>query len=238
MTKHDERSTTEIRRDIERTRERIEERARALEGRLDPGELFNRAIHGVRSSGAAEFVNNLGRSVRDSPLAVLLTAAGVTMISRSSGQQGDGDDVDDGSPGVPGVKDRVREAKDKLGATARTAKARFRRAAQTGRARARSARSGLDEAGRRVQHGWNRMLEEQPLLLGLFGLAAGAAIAASLPPTETEDEWVGDTSDELKSRAASSVREQAEELRQRASEGAAEAGGRSGSSTSSGSSPT
>lgn len=52
------------------------------------------------------------------------------------------------------------------------------------------------------------MLEEQPLLLGAVGLAIGAGIAASLPTTKLEAEYFGETSDELKARAAEFVGEQ------------------------------
>ena len=57
------------------------------------------------------------------------------------------------------------------------------------------------------------MLHEQPLVLGAVGLAVGAAIGAALPTTETEDEWLGDTRDRLKDRAARLSREQLDKAR-------------------------
>ena len=47
----------------------------------------------------------------------------------------------------------------------------------------------------------------QPLALGAVGLAIGAAIAASLPVTETEGEYLGETSDFVKEKASEIVTE-------------------------------
>jgi ElaB/YqjD/DUF883 family membrane-anchored ribosome-binding protein len=52
------------------------------------------------------------------------------------------------------------------------------------------------------------LFEEQPLLLGVVGLALGAALGAALPPTETENRYLGDTSDQLKRRAQEMGEEQ------------------------------
>jgi hypothetical protein len=64
-----------------------------------------------------------------------------------------------------------------------------------------SARRGAGHYGRRAQSGFAHMREEQPLVVGAIGLAVGAALGAALPKTETEDEWLGDTRDQLKERA-------------------------------------
>ena len=52
--------------------------------------------------------------------------------------------------------------------------------------------------------------KEQPMLLAGLGLAIGAAIGAVLPGTKLEDEWMGETSDEMKARAGSLAGEQYE----------------------------
>jgi hypothetical protein len=73
---------------------------------------------------------------------------------------------------------------------------------------ARGAQARAGSYGRRMQRGFFDTLHEQPLVLGAVGLAVGAAIGAALPATETEDEWLGDTRDRLKDRAAQAGREQ------------------------------
>ncbi len=71
----------------------------------------------------------------------------------------------------------------------------------TARRRAVAARQ---KASARAQRGWSQgkdsaveFFEEQPLVAGALALAVGAAIAAALPRTQQEDEWVGDYSDNL-----------------------------------------
>jgi hypothetical protein len=54
------------------------------------------------------------------------------------------------------------------------------------------------------------LFREQPLLLGAVGLAIGAGIAASLPSTELEAEYFGETSDALKDKAQDFASDQAE----------------------------
>jgi hypothetical protein len=49
----------------------------------------------------------------------------------------------------------------------------------------------------------------RPLALGAVGLAIGAGIAAALPPTEVETDYLGETSDAFKERAQALVAEQA-----------------------------
>jgi hypothetical protein len=53
------------------------------------------------------------------------------------------------------------------------------------------------------------LFREQPLLLGAVGLTIGVGIAASLPSTELEAEYFGETSDELKDKAQEFASDQA-----------------------------
>ena len=52
-----------------------------------------------------------------------------------------------------------------------------------------------------VQQTVGEFFEEQPLALGVLGLALGAGVAALLPTTEIEREYLGETSDEVKAQA-------------------------------------
>jgi hypothetical protein len=42
------------------------------------------------------------------------------------------------------------------------------------------------------------MLERQPLVLGVIGLAIGAAVAGAFRTSDLENEWIGDLSDDVK----------------------------------------
>ena len=59
-----------------------------------------------------------------------------------------------------------------------------------------------------------QLFDQQPLLLGALGLAIGAGIAASLPSTDIEAEWFGETSDELKAQARDFARRETEHAQQ------------------------
>jgi hypothetical protein len=58
-----------------------------------------------------------------------------------------------------------------------------------------------------LQQGVNGAFERHPLLIGALGLAAGAAIAASFKPTETEQSLMGDALASMKSQAANAADE-------------------------------
>jgi hypothetical protein len=155
-----------------------------------------------------------------------------------------GPEADQGGGFGEGLKEAGRSAKDRmgdLGEQAGQAAEQARRAGERARdvgARARErvgrARSGMAERahdararagyyGRRARRGMVRSFEEQPLVLGAIGLAIGAALGAALPPTETEDELMGETRDEALRRATRAGREQVGKVREAASSVAAAA---------------
>jgi hypothetical protein len=53
-------------------------------------------------------------------------------------------------------------------------------------------------AARQVKEKARSLVEDQPLLVAAVGIAIGAAIAAALPSTRAEDEFMGETSDAVK----------------------------------------
>jgi hypothetical protein len=98
---------------------------------------------------------------------------------------------------VGGAGERVRHA---AGDAADAAHRAWR---QTSR-RLDDARHSAGRVGRGVSH----VMDEQPLLVGLVGLAVGAAIGAALPRTHREQAVFGQASDEAVRRAAEMGREQ------------------------------
>jgi hypothetical protein len=101
--------------------------------------------------------------------------------------------------------ERVSDA----GARVADATDRFRR-------RSRAAGAGAYRYGRRAQQGALRTISEHPLMLGALGLAIGAALGAAVPPSETEDELMGEAGHALKHRAAAAAREQSARVRKAA----------------------
>jgi len=66
----------------------------------------------------------------------------------------------------------------------------------------------VTDTGRRATDRAMSVANEQPLLVAALGLAVGAAIAAILPSTRTEDELMGSTSDAVKKAAGVVAAEQ------------------------------
>ena len=63
---------------------------------------------------------------------------------------------------------------------------------------AQSATRSARQMGKRTTRTISDMVEQQPLLLGAAGIALGALVGAMLPRTRTEDEYLGETSDQLR----------------------------------------
>jgi cell division septum initiation protein DivIVA len=288
-------SADEVQREVQQSRAEVEEAIEAIQERLSPGQLFDQAVDYMRGSGGNEFLRNLGATVRDNPVPIVLMSTGLAWLMLSGRRSGTGheyeenylgdyaegrygagdypagyypagdyrpeydeggvladsplDDVQrarrtaqdrgEGGHDAPGLAESAAETARSWGAEAgataqqwsagaRSAVAdageRARRLGADARERlggagaslrqgAHGARARAGRYGRRAQRGFFDMLQEQPLVLGAVGLAVGAAIGAALPTTETEDEWLGETRDQMKDRAARLTREQLDKAR-------------------------
>jgi Protein of unknown function (DUF3618) len=96
---------------------------------------------------------------------------------------------------------RTQRAREGMDRAARAARRRAREAASAGRRSAWSAR----RQARRASSGFSHLLEERPLVVGLIGVAVGALLGSVLPATRREDEWLGETRDDLARRARAEV---------------------------------
>jgi hypothetical protein len=125
------------------------------------------------------------------------------------------------------ASDRARHAAERARRAGEQARERFGRAGEQARERFGRARAGMAESaheagaqlrqhGYRATRGMRRTLDEQPLVLGAIGLAIGAALGAALPPTETEDELMGEARDKALREATRAGREQAGKVREAA----------------------
>ena len=64
----------------------------------------------------------------------------------------------------------------------------------------------------------SNLLQEQPLVLGAFGLAIGAAIGAAIPISRTEDDLMGSTAHSVRQAAQDAARKEVDQLRNVAGE--------------------
>lgn len=77
-------STSEIERDVERSRARVSDTLRELRERMSPGQVVDEVLDYARASGGVDFARNLGRSVTDNPLPLLLIGTGIAWLMTSS----------------------------------------------------------------------------------------------------------------------------------------------------------
>lgn len=87
-------SSDQLEREIRDVRGRLTEDLEELQRRITPGQLIDQMVDYGREGPVSEFVGSLGREIRQNPLPLLLTAAGITWLiiassrSRSIGTRG------------------------------------------------------------------------------------------------------------------------------------------------------
>lgn len=228
-----------LEREIDATRAELEDTLGALEQRLSPHRLFDLALGQFREHGG-EFAGNLGSSLKDNPVPLLLTSVGIAWMMANDRRQHDGDGASGASANGGGRARQLGERARGAGGALKQRGAAMRRGADGSRAavsrsadqvrsragsarqaageRAGSARQAASERAGQARAGFDRMLREQPLVLGAIGIAAGAVIGAALPPTEEEDSLMGPARDRVKDRAKAKGKEAYSRARERTEE--------------------
>lgn len=195
----------EILAEIEQTRHEMDSTLTELEQRLTPGQLVDQGLDYLRSSGANEFVQNLGVQVKNNPLPLSLVGIGLAWLMASSKNPPSRYTTE--SYGTS-LSERTGEMRDKASSMMSSARSKMSDGSQAVSDRVRQARDTLSGVGRsardrmeRARSGMDYMMREQPLALGAVGVAIGALIAAMAPRTRQEDELMGDTRDRLMEKA-------------------------------------
>jgi ElaB/YqjD/DUF883 family membrane-anchored ribosome-binding protein len=139
------------------------------------------------------------------------------------------------SPNAPSMTSRMSESIDELREAAGdyTQRARDYVSETTDTVTQQSSQM-IEKARSTVQENVSWMLEEQPLVLGAIGLAAGAIIGAILPETEMENRTLGTARDELAETAKSMAKDRVDALKSMAGEVGERVGEVMGSNASSG----
>ncbi|HSF48537.1 MAG TPA: DUF3618 domain-containing protein [Burkholderiales bacterium] len=210
----------EIEREIERTRLEMSGTLQEIQRRLSPGQLLDEGLAYLREGGPAQFASNLGGSVKREPLPVALIGIGVAWLM-FNGRRGkryqstDWDYVSAEPSAVEKAEARARDTAHRIGDAAQATGERVSQLARGTRDQAQQigervsqiAHDTRDQAQhytRAAQRQYQRarykaksMVEEQPLLLGVLGIALGATLGALLPSTRKEDKLMGETRDDL-----------------------------------------
>ena len=230
-----EREGEQIRADLDRTLDEIERK-------LSPGELLDRSVEFLRNNGS-DFIREAGETVRNNPVPVLLTAAGLIWLttsiatrnraSRTSGSSyGDefssyrgstegSSDYGDGSTnyGHEGaVRGKLDEARSRVSGAAHRMSDRVTGTAQdvAGRVRGKVSSSvhAMQDRTQGMRSNVMNLVQEQPIALGALALAAGALIGAALPVTQYENRLVGPARDRTLARAKEMGQREYENLKQ------------------------
>lgn len=218
-----DRNSDQIRSDIDRTRADMDETFNALESKLTPGQIAEEAW-GLFKGGSSAGATKLLAIVRQHPLPSAVIGLGVGWLlvesSRRSEPGYDGyDGYDSGESWKRESQGGLAAAKDKVKDVAGSAKEAVSNAADTVGEKAehlkdqaldlghqaqdkalqlkRKAKTGV----RRVRTGFWETMESNPLLVGAATLALGIVAGLAIPSTDVEDEWMGETRDQLVDQA-------------------------------------
>ncbi len=197
----------------------------------------------------SSFVRDLGEAARENPVSAALIGIGVLWLFGGGAlaiARGTADrtPADDWMPNPAGGRSRARSAAmdsgARLGANVTSATERLK--ANASAAIEDTSRFGREQASTVSQYARSipdsgvemvssfrssltDLFEAQPLALGAIGLAIGAGIAAAVPVTKTESEYLGEASDTFREKAKQFADEQstrAADVAQQAFKAAAE----------------
>lgn len=230
-----ERRPEEIEDEIARTRADMDSTLDALQRKLSPDELMDRAMNYVRRNGVGDLMRSAGATVRENPIPVALIGLGAAWLLvdavRSRGR-------DESRPGEGYAYENHPEERYVYGehaglgqgahgtaygeangpaadeAASWESHRRFGAVRQRGRKVAELARQRVDSARESYEHA----VSDQPLSLGVASLIVGAAIGLMLPSSRREDQALGEYRDQLLAQAQEAGREQVEKAQRVANE--------------------
>lgn len=189
------------------------------------------------SERAGGFIRDLGEAARKNPVSAALIGMGAVWLFASRSEHGGALIRRSGIDRLPDVARDAWEGKSSnLLSGTRSIRETMRETTDAIRERGEGVVEGVSETGKRlartaadyaedlpeqagnmlddVSSRMTELFRAQPLAIGAVGLAIGAAIAASLPRTATEEEYFGESSEFIKQKAAELAGEQAERARE------------------------
>lgn len=209
-----EREAEQIRADMDRTLD-------ALERKFSPEQLLDRSLSYLRDHGG-ELTQTLGATMRNNPVPIVLTLAGITWLVASSynSRQPPGQDLSSrfARSGVgQKLQQRASTARERLHSTVDSTRERLSstRGAASGRVSGavQSARDNARVRARQMQDRVYTMMDDQPLVLGALAVAVGAIIGTAIPSTRYENRVLGRARDRTLSKAQELGEQQYEHLR-------------------------
>jgi hypothetical protein len=178
---------------------------------------------GMTGSTRGSAGSGIGSAARGAGHAASSAASGVGGAA-SSAARGVGDAASAAASGVSNVAGSaargLSQAASAVGSAVSSAAGALSSGARGGYRGGRYARDGAYQAGRGAYEAGvysmrrlDEMIHDHPLVMGALALAAGAAIGGALPRTRTEDEYIGEYSDQAKEAARETVERETEKAR-------------------------
>jgi hypothetical protein len=204
-------SATEIETEIRRTRAKLGLTLDALEHQLAPRQLIGKGVDMITQSikGNEAVWIDVGETVRANPIPLALIGVGVAWLLATNlgiaGGSAEGDAAS-GTGAARSVRKAAGAALERAGEYAEYAKP-------------------ATEQARHAGQSLRPSVERHPLLVGLAGLICGAAIAALLPSSKRERDWVGAAREEVWKKAEQIGHEAADRVRNLAEQKAGAADG-------------
>ena len=230
----------ELKRDIEATRAEMQETVDAIQERLSPEnvkeELKERAqeatgqakdwvqdaatgqvqgaVHQVQERG-----NTMIETIKQNPLPAAVTAFGIGWLWMSRNQRSDGASMRSGNQAFSGAQHRIGEAASGITDAAGSVQHAATHAGREVQGEALRRADQAQQQTQRAKGAFERMLNENPLVVGALALGAGVAVGLAIPGTEREDELMGETREQL----VTEVQQRAQEVAQKVEQVAGEA---------------
>lgn len=219
-----ERQADQIRANMDRTLD-------ALERKFSPEQLLDRSLGYLKDHGG-ELSQTLGATMRNNPVPVVLTLAGITWLVASSynSRQPPGQDLSSrfSRSGVgQKLQQRAQSARQRIQSTASSAREKLHSRSESsgedwssGASSGRlsnaihSARDNASVRAREMQDRVYSMMDEQPLVLGALAVAVGAIIGTAIPSTQYENRVLGTARDRTLSKAQELGERQYESLKE------------------------
>jgi ElaB/YqjD/DUF883 family membrane-anchored ribosome-binding protein len=236
----EDREPKAIERQLDATRADMRATLEALERRFSFDRLVDLTVGRIRERGS-EFAGNLTDVATHNPMPLLLTSIGLGwMILTSRRGMRESDTTSSSMPGsrerMGDIRERAAHASDKVHGAVESTRDTLRQAAESSRetleqtvdslrASASRAAEVTREQAESARERMDRVLLEQPLMLGAFGLAAGAIIGALLPTTEHEGRFLGEVRNKVSKNIAEKSRARFESARDHAATSSAPGGG-------------
>jgi hypothetical protein len=200
------RSPDEIQRELDATRREMANTIRAIEEDLSTRQLMMRAVDYLKG-GPLRFTENLTDACVRNPIPVALIGAGLVMLSRADARERRGYVEYEGGETGEGLREKVSRTRERARSAMAQTKEKahelkeragaIKERASVVKERAHDLRVRSGERVRRSIDTAQRTWNENPMLVGIIAVAAGAALAATLPKTQREREVIGPRRDRL-----------------------------------------